>query len=224
MKTLPILFKKNAAICSNCGLYPLCFNLSFKELAIVQLLLQKMEDKTIFFTLHELHHEFIRKYFYERDGYETFYNIVNGLVNTDSLLLKTDSNNLSEKSIKNEVLYSLNPAYSYDYTPISKYHMSICPIGMNCMCFRIIDLLVSREAFSSLNGLTIKQITRSLKGKKDKSKKSHPQTIRRRINEIAAINLILVKEQEDKRKPIIYYANVNHFLIKHSSLSKTFVP
>lgn len=215
--------------CLSCTFLPLCQSLSYKEIAIIQLFHSKRKQ---FFTLNEFHEEFLKHYVYERDSYSTFYNIINNLTDNDGILLKICKKQFlglhsfrKVRPKRNDIFYSLNPAYSLNFIESISLDIieSVCPIGMNPLCFQILEILTHNE-----NGLTVNQLYKKLK----KNKKyhlsreinltnyvTHTQTIRRRLTEMNAINIILCEKSKNPRNPDKYFANPAHFLTNKNFLN-----
>ncbi|MFW9855740.1 MAG: hypothetical protein ACFFFG_11795 [Candidatus Thorarchaeota archaeon] len=224
---LPMIFSTwiSNRSCQGCSLLPLCHRLSYKEIAIIQLFLLKAKEGRHFFPLTEFHESFLKYYIYERDGYTTFYNIINDrLVMIEGLLLKINLSKISPEDFginvrgykQNEILYTLNPSYALNLIDFDT-DKTLCPIGMNPLCYQILEILVHE------NGITSKKILKILEnglvrlGNNNNSKKLHVQTVRRRLSEMNAVNLILVEKDPYKKKANRYYFNPAHFLLNTNS-------
>lgn len=225
---LPLLFTTNFEnrSCMSCSNLPLCVNLSYKEIAIIQLFYQQIIQKTKrFFSLAEFHDFFLKNYIYERDGYNNFYNIINYLTTEEGILLKLELLNPKNTFLqningykKNSVLYSLNPAYSSQFFLDMKnffgfkYTKAICPIGMNTLCFQILEILIQKD------GQTINQIKKSISKSifRDENGSKHILTFRRIINELCAINMIFAEEALKIGGPFKYFINQAQFLLNKS--------
>ncbi|MFW9855735.1 MAG: hypothetical protein ACFFFG_11770 [Candidatus Thorarchaeota archaeon] len=222
MITVPAPFNNwlSERSCISCVLSPLCNSFTYKEIAIIQLFLRKAKEGRHFFPLTEFHEEFINYYYYDRDGYSTFYNVINDLVTRKAILIKVDADKIQDFKISNphdvklnkkDILFLLNPAYSLRYEDFFSVN-STCPIGLNPLCYRILDVLTDS------NGLTSHQIHQILNTvptheyslfEEQKSKTIHIQTIRKRLNELGAINLIIIHHTQ----PTLYYPNYAHYLV-----------
>lgn len=225
---LPLIFTTyfGNRSCMSCPNLPLCPHFSYKEIAIIQLFYQQMIQNTKrFFSLTEFHEIFLKNYVYERDGYTTFYNIINYLTTEEGILLKLELLNPKNTFMqnihgykKNSVLYSLNPAYSSQFFLDMKnffdfrYTKTICPIGMNTLCFQILEALIQKD------GQTIDQIKKSISKDifKNTNRKKHKQTFRRIITEMCAINVILPEESSKIGEPLKYFSNQAHYLLNKS--------
>jgi len=224
---LPLIFTTyfGNRSCMSCPNLPLCPHFSYKEIAIIQLFYQQMiQNYKRFFSLTEFHDLFLKYYVYERDSYTTFYNIINYLATGEGILLKIDLSKPKNTFVhihgykKNSVLYSLNPAYSSlffsDMKNFSdfKYTKAICPIGMNTLCFQILETLIQKD------GQTIDQIKKSISKSifKDENGKKHILTFRRIINEMCAINVIFAEKASKIGGPFKYFSNQAHYLLNKS--------